>query len=737
MKFFNEFNSYTPEQFKHEILPKKKFNHAIFKKKGSQHRAAKIVQELSLIAADLTKVDSCKNAIANIKLYNDDLLQNLLEDFAQSVKLSEDQRKQGISEMKKKARILLDIKNESKCINLYVKMRFEKFITFTTEAVEKQLKENFGTLLKDIKELETKLESKKPTKSVVEEENEDDEDQDEERGTSTEVSQNNTNNTGTDKSTDSNAEKEDIESLENTLDTYRQQLDEARSNTREIVYQECINAVIKSVNDVEAYTNFLTRVEKATSSEYSIISEVFSNSSRDVLLLFLQKIVDEILEEIVSSLLKEPEEDRLESYLKNFEKIYNTTINFVDRLVTEHSNIPTLKSNLTRSIENIFFVKKKGYGSVEQKYVDGKYEEIVQPIEEMESPILQLLATSQKTLLSGSNLLQIFSNAMQVPEQVEMLKDYPRLQLDVIVNFIHTNTESLLRCKKLSLKNEIPKNMYTIFELLKNAVCNYVKKGLEFSVATISYGAKKEPSTDLYLAIHLTNSVLQKVQRHLEQNVLPSIVSVSLPMQLQCIKLKDDLFSTLESYVVKGLEIMLKSIVEYCKFILEKEQKNIAADYKPKENDSRFVFVEHQPTQGCTKCCSFLTTHCEQIQTCLFGKNREYFLTKLGMHFFQLLTNTLKDMSVSNLGAIKLMRDLSEYQKCMRQFQVTVIEDQFDTLREVSNVLLVLPQNLPEVVSQLEKNPSVKHEDVIAFIKMRSDYSKNKTMFKEKIPDFH
>ena len=107
------------------------------------------------------------------------------------------------------------------------------------------------------------------------------------------------------------------------------------------------------------------------------------------------------------------------------------------------------------------------------------------------------------------------------------------------------------------------------------------------------------------------------------------------------------------------------------------------------------------------------------------------------MHFFQLLYNDLKRFAVSDIGAIKLMRDLSEYQKAIRQFQVTSVEDQFDTLREISNVLLVLPQNLADVVQQLEKNSSVKHEEVVAFIKMRGDYKTAKPIFKDKILGFH
>lgn len=756
MRFFNEFNSYDPETFKREILPEKKFKNALFKKKGSRHRAAKIMQDLKLIADDLIKVESCKNAVVNIKLYNDDLIRTLLEDFSYSIRLLEDNRKQAISDMKKKAKILFDIKCEEKCIELYVKMRFERFINVAAEHdnIDKEFSKK---LLEETQDKVKRLEALRQSLNPEKKESDDDEEGDyDERGTSSEKNTNSEKGTSTDTSQNKQQNeqeiKEEIANLEKEIQERTKAIEEQKAVKKELAFQECREKAIEFVENVSLYPVFLSKVEKATTAEHSIISEVFPNSTRDVILMYLLKIVDLIVEEIVNRLLKEPKNESsdfkdLEAYLFDFETIYNSTMDFVERVSNELSEISTLKSTLSRSIENIFFNKKKSYGDIEKDYVVGYYESITEDIDREEKVIMSQLIDIQvkKGVYSGvfsssviPNLSQVVMNALQDPDQSRLIQAYPRLQLDIVVSFIHTNTEALTRCKKLSSKNDIPKNMLAIFELLKNSVYDYVKRCLEFSVATLEgTSSKKEPPMELYQTIQLTNSVLQKIQRHLEQNVLPSIVSVSLPIQLQCIKLKDDLFSSLESYVVRGLELMLKAIVKYCDYIFEKEQKSTAADYKPKENDQRFVFVEHQPTLACSKCCAFLSAHADQIQTCLFGKNREYFLTKLGVHIFQLLSNELRKYSVSDIGAIKLMRDLSEYQKTIRQFQVSAVEDQFDTLREIANVLLVLPQNLVDVVQQLEKNPSVKHEDVVAFIRMRSDYKTAKPIFKDKIAGFH
>lgn len=67
IKYFNEFNKYTPDEFKKVILPNimdknapKKFKYKIFTK-PNKTAAAKKIQQLNLIIKDLSKVDRCSN----------------------------------------------------------------------------------------------------------------------------------------------------------------------------------------------------------------------------------------------------------------------------------------------------------------------------------------------------------------------------------------------------------------------------------------------------------------------------------------------------------------------------------------------------------------------------------------------------------------------------------------------------------------------------------------------------
>jgi hypothetical protein len=73
----------------------------------------------------------------------------------------------------------------------------------------------------------------------------------------------------------------------------------------------------------------------------------------------------------------------------------------------------------------------------------------------------------------------------------------------------------------------------------------------------MKFYSKNPPASDLFLLIQMANSILQQVQRHFEQAVLPT-VSSSVKVRLDCLRARDDLFIPLENKVIKALELMMK-----------------------------------------------------------------------------------------------------------------------------------------------------------------------------------
>ena len=229
---------------------------------------------------------------------------------------------------------------------------------------------------------------------------------------------------------------------------------------------------------------------------------------------------------------------------------------------------------------------------------------------------------------------------------------------------------------------------------------------------------KHEQKTNIFKLLQLGNSTLYSLERHLEVSAMPSMAS-SIEIRLDCLRLRDELFIPVESKVVKLLEYQLKSILESLKQIFDKDLKS--DDFYKKDVQNQFT--SNNPTNACLNSCAYLQSNLKAISHTLFGSNRESFLTELGLQFYRILVTSLRNLTVSNFGAIRFMRDLSEYQKVIRQFNIEAVEYQFNNLRECANIFIVKSENIESILLELDK--TISKEELYLFVKMRDDFKKS------------
>ncbi|KAL0479910.1 Exoc5 [Acrasis kona] len=385
-------------------------------------------------------------------------------------------------------------------------------------------------------------------------------------------------------------------------------------------------------------------------------------------------------------------------------------------------------------IENIFSERKQNYINIEVGHLEKVYKRKMDEIRDEENRVLIEMAQAKAAATSSYrglfSTIQSHTNALSgaSPEgnSTNKYKHMPGLNFEVVVTLINECATALSRCRKLSTVYQLPDNMSRCFKVLATFVGDYIDRGITAAMSTIEVNNPKlPPKTDMYQTLQLANSMLQKVQQHLEQQIIPH-VSINVNVQLQCVKTKDDMYGKLELKVVKSLELLLKAILSHVQYIFEQESKKTTNEYKPKENiNLNQVYMDHKCTTGCARVCKFLEEQVQYLSLCLYGSNRELFLSELGSEFYRVLTTQLKNFSVNSPGAIVLMRDLGEYQKCMRRFEVQAVDDLFDALREVSNLFLVAPQNMENVLGQLD-NKKMSKEEIHDFVKMRTDYKTEK-----------
>jgi len=299
------------------------------------------------------------------------------------------------------------------------------------------------------------------------------------------------------------------------------------------------------------------------------------------------------------------------------------------------------------------------------------------------------------------------------------------LNLEFVVNLVHGNEKACDRCIDLSEKEKLEKHMFQILKVLFVVVGKYVNQAFDQNLLQFVGGSnsrynpkQQDPNPNFLLLCQVANSILQRLEQHLEIIVIP-VVSSNISIRMECIRLRDELFIPIENKVVRGLEFQLKQILDRIKAILEKDHQK--TDYSRKDQE----FSNEEVTLACAHTCEFLKSQMKIINETLFGMNREYFLTECGLQFYRILTTHLKNSNViTATGAIRLMKDMKEYVRVVSKFEVLVIEDLFENLKEISSLYLVKPENIENVLLEFEKKHMSK-EELLSFIKLREDFKKN------------
>lgn len=467
----------------------------------------------------------------------------------------------------------------------------------------------------------------------------------------------------------------------------------------------------------------------------------------------MSKIINDVFGYIVNYLAVEPNgilgdngNDILGQYLRSLQTIYRSCMSFCKKILLK---VPIKEKNLVPMMESIFTERKKKYIDLEMKHTKAMSKLIIDQLEVEELKSSGLYNGKEKeilgklsghltgdlgkdipTLFNPSNFASQFSMITDAtvgifdtlkPSEKKDIYEQELLKLDFVINLIHENADALERCIDLTERDKLEIHMFKILKILFHIISKYVNRAFDQVQMNMSQWKpyqKLPPPTQLFKVIQLGSSILHNLERHLEIKVIP-IVSSSIQIRIECTRLRDDLFVPIESKVAKGLDQHLTLLIEYLRYIFDYEQKS--ADYNRREQD---YHLDNEATTACLKCCTELRNQLKVINQTIYGKNREYFVGELGSQYYKLLIKNLSKMVVSTIGAIRLMRDLKEYQKLVREFDVLSVEALFDNLRDISNLFIVPSENLESVLSELEKNKT--RDELFSFVKMREDFSKKK-----------
>lgn len=131
---------------------------------------------------------------------------------------------------------------------------------------------------------------------------------------------------------------------------------------------------------------------------------------------------------------------------------------------------------------------------------------------------------------------------------------------------------------------------------------------------------------------------------------------------------------------------------------------------------------QNQVTPTCQEMVTFLKLVKSKLETHLDGKNLVLLLEHIGQQVFKLLMNHIKKFRVKQgLGAVQLLRDLTEYKDIGSIFGSATIVEQFSVFPDIANLHLVDPETLKRLISE-SKLSKLDKQEIIDLVKMRSDF---------------
>ncbi len=226
---------------------------------------------------------------------------------------------------------------------------------------------------------------------------------------------------------------------------------------------------------------------------------------------------------------------------------------------------------------------------------------------------------------------------------------------------------------------------------------------------------KDEPDTFFFKVVSAVNSIAHEMNTHYRNHVSPHLQS-DLNMKSRGRSYNRESLRTVEMKLLNGLLVCLRSNLRYAERLLSKQRPG---DFKPRDETECF-----DSTEACYSVCQFVSTQTSAVLDSLSGGNLDNYLTVFGSNLHSLILAHMKKFTVSPMGAMVVSQDVKRYNDTIREFHIESVDALFNTLRDMSS-LLMLPVGQIGVLVQ-QRLMSVPAEDIHAFVKIRSDYAKEK-----------
>ncbi|WFD39608.1 Exocyst complex component 5 [Malassezia japonica] len=265
------------------------------------------------------------------------------------------------------------------------------------------------------------------------------------------------------------------------------------------------------------------------------------------------------------------------------------------------------------------------------------------------------------------------------------------LSLDLAERLLRWHAEALGRCVDLGSATEVPKNTFVLLRVLTDAYLKaYVEAALETAtVQLFSYDVRSAQAPDLApLELVMRTEQLSTLWQHYVQTAVLPLTAPSVTIRRETVIYNNHNMLRVEGKCEALLQKFTDNILAFLAARLATQKKT---DYAPKNDDVMFARLNTDPCLAIVEALESL--HAAAL-TFLPERTRESLLTEIGVGFHALLLEHLKKYTVSATGGLMLTKDLAMYQDICCKFEVPIVTDRFEMLRQLGNLFIVQPSVL-------------------------------------------
>eukprot|EP00958_Prasinococcus_capsulatus_P012589 scaffold1265_cov366-Prasinococcus_capsulatus_cf.AAC.2 len=298
----------------------------------------------------------------------------------------------------------------------------------------------------------------------------------------------------------------------------------------------------------------------------------------------------------------------------------------------------------------------------------------------------------------------------------------------VLHNFMRASSEAAGRVK---LVQSDPAARASVAQRMVEVLCqetsNYLQEALVVRRARVE-AASQTGDNEYFmgaikgylLSIRETGEAMQSLRDHIVSSLAPLLTEQSQEASF-CGKVLLEAVNSTEKAVGQGLLLLVEAFQRVLHAILISQQ--LEEDFLPQ--DEELALMASGPTAACAASVKLIRQVWAAVQSAVEGANLKHVAAALGVVIDAELRLHISSFAFNSTGALRLKRDVSEYVDATRILKDQTVDVSLQQLSSVTNVLLVAPESLVELVSELEAG-GLSRQEVMALIQRREDYKSSK-----------